>query len=212
MRKTHSTNSGQPFWFKPETIHHLLDKDIVDSMNRGNEKCSSMMMMDPHFEHQTNLYHIEWTNDDIGTLLEGMFIRSLEILRNARPGNELFKEEVVWQATPQFAEIAKLLGYDAHAIRHEVKQIMKKYGKSSEMDLLLEFHHWVGLFAQMFKEQVNTKVTRINVFNNVLAQCQEHYDLKVLLKQIGELLDDLFLEGYSRQALLESLTETINKA
>ncbi|MGI2115660.1 hypothetical protein ACRWQL_00580 (plasmid) [Shewanella sp. HL-SH4] len=203
-------NVSQPFWFYADTIHHQLDKDIVDSMIRGNEKCSTLMMLDPHFEQKTNKYHIEWTKDDIEMLLEGMFIRSLEILRNAVPGNELFKEEVVWQASPQFAEIARHLGYDVSVIRHEVKQIMKRYGKSSEIDSLLEFHHWSGLFAEMFKEQVNVKVTQQHLFKNLTVHCEGFYELTVLLQQIGEILDDLHLEGYSRTVLLESLAETIN--
>ncbi|ODR83575.1 hypothetical protein [Shewanella xiamenensis] len=49
MRRSTSQN-GQPFWSDPQTIHHQLDCDIVASMVRGNEKCSLMMMMDPHFE------------------------------------------------------------------------------------------------------------------------------------------------------------------
>jgi hypothetical protein len=212
MRKSaHSKKyAGQPFWYHADTIHHPLDKDIVDSMNRGNEKCSSLMMLDPHFEPKTNQYHIEWTKDDIDMLLEGMFIRSLEILRNAVPSNDLYKEEVVWQASPQFAEIARHLGYDASVVRHEVKQIMKRYGKSSEIDSLLEFHHWSGLFAGMFKEQVNVKLAPNCSFKFLISLCEGFYELTVLLQQIGELLDDLHLEGYSRTALLESLTETIN--
>ncbi len=211
MRKSTSI-TAQPFWFDKETISHPMDKDIIDSMSRGNEKCSTLMMMDTNFEPIANRYHIQWNADDIDKLHEGMFIRSLEILRNAKPNNMLFKEEVVWQATPQFAEIARALGYDATVIRHEVKKIMERYGKSSDIDSLLEFHHWVGLFAEMFKEQVNTKVTKNNVFNNLLAQCEHFYELKVLLQQIGEILDDLYLGGFPREPLLESLTETINKA
>lgn len=212
MRQTQSKNTGQPFWENPATIHHELDKDIVDSMKRGNEKCTLLMMMDPHFEHQTNQYHIEWTDSDISTLLEGMFIRSLEILRNANPSNELYKDEVVWQASPQFAQIARNLGYDPSVIRYEVKQIMKRYGKSTDTDLLAEFFHWTGLFAEMFKEKLNTKVTKVNVFKNITAQCKSHYELKVLLQQIGELVDDLYLLGYKREVLLSILSEEINNA
>ena len=210
MRKSTAKKVSQPFWFNSQTIHHELDKDIISAMKNGNEKCSLLMMMDPHYEPKKQIYHIEWKNDDVEMLLEGMFIRSLEILRNADPSNELFKDEVVWQSTPQFAEIARHLGYDASVIRHEVKLIMRRYGKSSEMDSLLEFHHWVGLFSEMFKEQVNAKVATNCSFKFLISLCEGNYELKVLLQQIGELLDDLHLEGYSRTVLLESLAETIN--
>jgi hypothetical protein len=213
MRKSQSqkNSQAQPFWFYPETIHHDLDDDIVASMLRGNEKCSSMMMMDPHFEHQANRYHIRWTQDDIDTLLNGMLIRSLEILRNARPDNKLFKEEIMWQSTPQFAEVCRYAGYDPRIIRDEVGEIMKRYGKEIEVDNLAEFVHWSNFFAQIFKEKKAVKVVTQGLMNILAQHCKDDYDLITILKQIGELMDDLHLCGCTtRTVMIEFLASAIN--
>lgn len=211
MRRSTSQN-GQPFWSDPQTIHHQLDSDIVASMVRGNEKCSLMMMMDPHFEPKKNLYHIKWTKDEINTLLEGMLVRSLEVLRNAEPSNVLFKEEVLWQSTPQFAEICRLMHLDPSVIRYEIRQIMSRYGKQVEFDLLAEFTHWVDFFAVEFKEKIGVKVVEQNLFKILLQHCDGQYELTTLLKQIGELMDDLYLAGYGRNEMVSLFAVSINKA
>lgn len=212
MRQSFNSKNGQPFWVDPQTIHHNLDRDIVDSMVRGNEKCSVMMMMDPHFESEKNLYHIKWTNDEINTLLEGMLVRSLEILRNAEPSNALFKEEVIWQSTPQFAEICRMMHLDPSVIRHEVRLIMERYGKEFDYNLLSEFIHWVDFFASQFKEKIGVKVVEQGLLNILFQHCHGNYELTTLLKQIGENMDDLYLAGYRRDVLISIIAESINKA
>ncbi|GIU40896.1 hypothetical protein TUM3794_19930 [Shewanella colwelliana] len=209
MRK--STTQAQPFWSNPETIHHVLDKDIIDSMKRGNEKCSNLMMMDPHYEHQNNLYHIEWTRDDIDTLLHGMLVRSLEILRCADPSNDQFKEEIVWQATPQFAEVCRYAGLDPQIIRDEVKSIMKGRGKEFEVDQLAEFVHWCGFFAEMFKEKKAVKVVKQGLINVLTQHCEGDYELTTILGQILDLMDDLYISGVTaREVMVEFLAKEIN--
>lgn len=211
MRKSKANRQEQPFWFFPETIHHSLDKDIVDSIRRGNEKCSVMMMMDPHFEHKTNQYHIEWSQEDIDMLLNGMLIRSLEILRNAKPDNELFKEEIMWQSTPQFAQVCRYAGYNPRIIRDEVRMIMKKYGKAVEVDQLEEFVHWSNFFSEMFKEKIGVKVVKQSLMNILVKHINEDYELTTILKQIAELMDDLYLAGVTtRDVMNEYLANAIN--
>jgi len=211
MRKSKINHQVQPFWSLPETIHHTLDRDIVDSIRRGNEKCSAMMMMDPHFEHKTNQYHIAWTQNDIDMLLEGMLIRSLEILRNANPDNELFKEEIMWQSTPQFAEVCRHAGYNPRIIREEVKNIMTKYGKQVEVDQLDEFVHWCNFFGEMFKEKIGVKVVKQGLMKILVEHINGDYELTTILKQIGELMDDLYLAGVTtRDVMTEYLANAIN--
>ncbi|MCU8005806.1 hypothetical protein [Shewanella sp. SM96] len=212
MRKS---SQQQPFWFYPATIHHELDKDIVDSIRRGNEKCTSMMMMDPHFEYKTYRYHIEWTDKDINTLLEGMLVRSLEILRNADPNNELFKEEIMWQSSPQFAAVCQYFGYDPRVIREEVCQIMKRYGKAVVIDHLSEFVHWTNIFAEMFKYKIVVK-SKIIAGPSIISELVQHangdHDLLVLLRQISELMDDLYLSGCTtRKVMNEFIVNAINQ-
>ncbi|AYV11516.1 MULTISPECIES: hypothetical protein [Shewanella] len=210
MRKAKNAQA-QPFWSNPGTIHHALDKDIIDSIRRGNEKCSILMMMDPHFEHQTNTYHIEWTGDDLETLLHGMLTRSLEILRCAKPTNALFKEEIVWQASPQFAEVCRFAGYDPQVIRDEVKAIMKRYGKEFEVDQLAEFVHWSGFFAEMFKEKNAVKVANEGLIRFLTKQCEGDYELTTILGQILDLMDDLYISGVTaREVMVEFLAREIN--
>ncbi|GGP69739.1 hypothetical protein GCM10009347_38670 [Shewanella algicola] len=211
MRKSNSKSQAQPFWSNPETIHHLLDKDIVDSMRRGNEKCSAMMMMDPHFEHKTNQYHIQWSQDDVDTLINGMLIRSLEILRNAKPDNDLFKEEIMWQSTPQFAQVCRYAGYNPVIIREEVRHIMKKYGKTVEVDQLEEFVHWSNFFGELFKEKKGVKVVKQSLMKVLVKHAEDDYELITILKQIGELMDDLYLAGVtSRDVMNQYLANAIN--
>ena len=169
------------------------------------------MMMDPHFQHSTNQYHIEWTQDNIDMLLNGMLIRSLEILRNAQPDNELFKEEIMWQSTPQFAQVCRYAGYNPRIIRDEVRHIMKKYGKTVEVDQLEEFVHWSNFFGEMFKEKIGVKVVKQNVMITLVKHINEDYELVTILKKIGELLDDLYLAGVTtRDVMNEYLANAIN--
>lgn len=200
----------QPFWNKPATVHHSLDTDIVKSMHRGNEKCSSLMMMDPSFDSTQNLYHIEWTDEDVSVLLEGMFMRSLEILRFSKPDNPLFKEELEWQSTAQFAEIAAYLGYDPKVIRQEVSKIMRQYGKRADVQLLMEFEEAIKCFAVDFKQRVGVKVVKSSLYSILLKHCEHDFDLLTQLKLVGEMIDDLYLDGYDRFELLAKLAETIN--
>jgi hypothetical protein len=202
----------QPFWSDPKTIHHPLDSDIVDSMLKGNEKCSSLMMMDPSYEPKTNQYHIKWTDEDVELLMEGMVARAMGILRYAKPENSVFKEELWWIHSPQFAEIAALMGVDAAEVRRSTVESMRLYRKKTQVSLKSEFAHWREVFSIEFKELIGVKVNTLdpNGFNTLKSLVANHYELAAMLKTIGEYMDDLYLEGHDRKVLVKQLLISIN--
>lgn len=202
----------QPFWSDPATIHHKLDHDIVDSMRRGNEKCSSLMMMDPSYDSQQSLYHIKWTGDDVEALLEGMVARSLESLRYADSSKDLFQEELRWIHSSHFSEVAAMLGMDAAEIRNGTVSAMRHYNKSNNVSLSAEFAMWREVFAEEFKIKVGVKVNTYdpNGFKTLKSMVKDDYELSALLNIIGEYLDDLTLAGHARKPLVKQLLLSIN--
>lgn len=205
----------QPFWSEPSTIHHQLDNDIATSIRQGKEKYTLLMMMDPSFDSHDCLYHLRWTDNDLHALIEGMVYRSLEILRFAAPTNPLYQEEIAWVISPQFAEYCRYLGMDAQVIRTQLEIIMKKYGKEINFDFAAQFFVLIADFARMYKETYQAKLHVeghiSSLYNLLKKQVRNDYVLYATLLEIGEFLDDLYLQGISRDELLHCLLAEINK-
>lgn len=205
----------QPFWSEPSTIHHPLDDDIATSIRLGKEKYTALMMMDPSFDSYDCLYHLRWTDEDLHALIEGMVYRSLEILRFAAPTNPLYQEEVAWIISPQFTEYCRFLGMDAQVIRSQLQIILKKYGKEIDFDFAIQFFKLITDFALLYKETYQAKIHVeghiSSLFNLLKKQVNDDYPLYTLLLEIGEFLDDLYLQGVSRDQLLHCLLAEINQ-
>lgn len=86
-----------PSWESNDTIHHVVDTSVMVDIEKGSPKGSDIdLFMDPNFDPVNGLLHINWTENDKETLFEGLPYRILEILRDTKPGDELYQEALLF--------------------------------------------------------------------------------------------------------------------
>lgn len=111
-RFTKSKN-WNPAWDKEEVVHHVIDSTVMVDIDNGAEKGSDIdLLMDNRFDPINGILHVEWTDDDKMTLLEGLPYRMLEILKDSTPGDELYNEALEFMESPLFKGVCKAFGID----------------------------------------------------------------------------------------------------
>lgn len=111
-RFTKSRN-WNPAWDREDVIHHVVDTSVMVDISNGSEKGSDIdLLMDNNFDPVNGLLHLRWTETDQIALLEGLPYRLLEILRDSRPGDELYQEALEFMYCPLFNGICKAFGID----------------------------------------------------------------------------------------------------
>tara|TARA_Y100001963_G_scaffold36541_1_gene50989 strand:- start:288 stop:833 length:546 start_codon:yes stop_codon:yes gene_type:complete len=123
-RFTKSQN-WNPVWDQPNTIHHVLDTSVMVDIEKGAPKGSDIdLFMDPDFDPVNGLLHKQWSDYDKECLLEGLPYRILEIIRDSRPGDELFQEAMEFVNCPLFYGICKAYGIDREQLLISVRSII----------------------------------------------------------------------------------------
>ncbi|MAA92986.1 MAG: hypothetical protein CML21_00480 [Rheinheimera sp.] len=124
-RFTKSKN-WNPFWDLPDTIHHVVDTSVMVDIEQGANKGSDIdLFMDPDFDPTNGLLHKQWTGMDKEALFEGLPFRILEILRDSRPGDELYQEAIAFTDCPLFKVICKAYGIDCDQLIQSALEITK---------------------------------------------------------------------------------------
>lgn len=73
-----------PAWSRPDCIHHEIDKDLVKRLKNPDGKYDAVWFMDPHYDPEENRYHINWSDDDIEKLWNGIVESQLDYLAYAK--------------------------------------------------------------------------------------------------------------------------------
>lgn len=108
------SKNWNPAWDHDDVIHHVIDTSVMVDIVGGSEKGSDIdLLLDSNFDPINGLLHIHWTENDQIALLEGLPYRLLEILRDTRPGDELYQEALEFMDCPLFKTICKAFGIDA---------------------------------------------------------------------------------------------------
>lgn len=121
--KSHNWN---PAWDREDTIHHVVDTSVMVDIEKGAPKGSDIdLFMDPDFDAVNGLLHKQWSNHDKESLFEGLPYRILEILRDSRPGDELYQEALAFTDAPIFKVICKAYGIDREQLIKSALEITK---------------------------------------------------------------------------------------
>lgn len=124
-RFTKSKN-WNPAWDKEEVIHHVIDTSVMVDIDGGAEKGSDIdLYLDNRFDPINGILHVEWTENDLISLLEGLPYRMLEILRDSTPGDELYQEALLMMDSPLFKAICKAFGIDRDRLIISALEITK---------------------------------------------------------------------------------------
>lgn len=120
-------SAWNPFWDKPEIIHHPVDTAVMVDIQNGSAKGSDVdLMLDPDFDAVNGMLHKEWTTNDILALCEGIPFRTLEILRDVKPGTELYNEALEMMHSDFFANCCKAFGIDSESLLVNALKITNK--------------------------------------------------------------------------------------
>lgn len=123
--KSHNWN---PVWDQPDVLHHVVDTSVmVDILNGSNKGSDIDLLLDPDFDPVNGLLHLQWSELDKETLLEGLPYRILEILRDANPGDELYQEALAFTDCPLFIGICKAYGIDREILVKTALEITKEH-------------------------------------------------------------------------------------
>ncbi|MBW8191280.1 hypothetical protein K0504_09550 [Neiella marina] len=156
---------SNPDWDRTTCIAHPLDDDILKAMKGGKVKHEEVLfdLFDPNIDGENATYNIQWTDSNIESVHFGMLQRCLEILRYAKPDNNLFQEEVEWLASEQFEQICFSMGCDPNVIRVAIPRIMERYDKP----LVGEAARIINAFKRLHEKFSfnETQVERIACFN-----------------------------------------------
>lgn len=124
-RFTKSRN-WNPAWDRTDVIHHVVDTSVMVDIQKGANKGSDIdLFMDPDFDPVNGLLHKQWSGMDKEALFEGLPFRILEILRDARPGDELYQEAIAFTDCPLFRVICKAYGIDCDSLIQSALEITK---------------------------------------------------------------------------------------
>jgi len=120
------SHNWNPAWDKSDTIHHVVDTSVMVDIEKGAPKGSDIdLFMDPDFDPVNGLLHKQWSDTDKESLLEGLPYRILEILRDSRPGDELYQEALAFTDCALFKGICKAYGIDRELLIQSALEITK---------------------------------------------------------------------------------------
>jgi hypothetical protein len=120
------SQNWNPAWDRNDTIHHVVDTSVMVDIQNGSNKGSDIdLLLDPDFDPVNGLLHLHWSEDNKETLLEGLPYRILEILRDAKPGDELYQEALAFTDCPLFIGICKAYGIDREILIKSALEITK---------------------------------------------------------------------------------------
>ena len=103
-----------PAWSREGIIHHPVDSYVfVDIKNGGDKSADSDLLFDPDFDSINGVLHIEWTNEQIFTLLENIPYRVVEIIRDISPKHPLYQEAMLLAESDFFKLICKFFNLDS---------------------------------------------------------------------------------------------------
>ena len=118
--------SWNPAWEDALVIHHPVDTAVMVDIGNGSDKGSDIdLMFDPDFDPVNGMLHVRWTSDDVLALCEGIPYRVLEILRDSKPGDELYQEAVEMADSQIFKMMCSAYGIDADAVLLQALNITK---------------------------------------------------------------------------------------
>lgn len=120
-------SAWNPLWDTENFYHHIVDTAVMVDIQNGSEKGSdSDLLMDPGFDAINGILHLEWTEEHINTLCASLPYRILEIIRDSRPGDELYEEAILFAKSEFFTLICKHFGLDSEELIKQAIEISRR--------------------------------------------------------------------------------------
>jgi len=115
-----------PNWDENSCIHHVVDTTTMVDIEKGAKKGSDFdLNFDPDFDAVNGLLHVNWSEEDILSLCEGLPRRIIEILRDSKPGDELYQEALLFTESKLFEQICDFFHIDAEKLVRRALEITK---------------------------------------------------------------------------------------
>ncbi len=106
-----------PAWERKDIIHHPVDSYVFVDINNGSEKGSDIdLLFDPDFDSINGVLHLEWTEENIFTLLDGLPYRIVEIIRDISPKHPLYQEAILLADSEFFKLICTFYNMDSESL------------------------------------------------------------------------------------------------
>ena len=117
-----------PSWNSSSVIHHVVDTATMVDIEKGSKKGSDFdLFLDPDFDAVNGLLHVNWTDNDVLALCEGLPRRIIEILRDSTPGDELYQEALRFTECKLFEQICEFYQIDAEILVKRALEITKAH-------------------------------------------------------------------------------------
>lgn len=153
-----------PSWFLENTIHHELDSDLTRRAGKKNDgKYENIFIFDTDFDQKRNQLHLQWSDEDIVQLWEGILGQSISILRYAKEDSVDFQEAIEFINSDLCEVVCKALNLDVLIIRTGVQAALKNYGKNVDANRNV-----------ITKETDNDRINTMFSFQNTNALTLEH--------------------------------------